>query len=84
MVIKMSMAIPTEHETILLKYPKTCEKCNVAMTPLYVKVAHYHDADRYANTIHYVCDHCKAEYDMNVDIEGESNINIDPTRGVLL
>lgn len=80
----MSMTIPPVQETILVKYPKTCEKCNLPMIPVFVKVAHKHDENRNANTIHYICEKCGIEHDMIVDLEGDSNVYVNPTRGVLL
>ena len=80
----MSMTIPNVHETIIVKYPKECEKCKALMTPVYVKVAHKKAPEPIANTIHYKCDRCGVEYDLAVSLENDPEESIDANMGLLL
>jgi RNase P subunit RPR2 len=72
------------HETLTLKYPRSCEKCKTVMSPQYVKVVHSNMGENILGTIHYVCDKCGIEFDLPLNGEDGSNVTIDPKMGVIL
>lgn len=78
------MTIPSTHDSILIKYPRVCEQCMAMMTPLYVKVAHKKAPEPTSHTIHYLCEKCGIEYDLNVSVADDPYVYIDPKMGIIL
>jgi hypothetical protein len=72
------------HETLMLRYPKACDKCKAMMSPQYVKVVHKNARDCALGTIHYVCDKCGVEFDLYLNGEDGPDGTIDPKMGVIL
>jgi hypothetical protein len=72
------------HETLTMKYPKACEKCQTMMSPQYVKVVHKNTLEYALGTIHYVCDKCGTEFDLELNGEDGPDGTVDPQMGVVL
>ena len=62
----------------------TYEKCKTMMSPTYVKVVHKHMGEKALGTIHYVCDRCGAEFDLDLNSEDGPDGTIDPQMGIVL
>jgi hypothetical protein len=72
------------HEILMSKYPKACERCNIMMSPQYIKVVHKNTGEYAFGTIHYVCDKCGVEFDLYLNGEDGPDGTVDPQMGVVL